>query len=92
MHCSYFKICTENRRYTKCTDNGKKATIKQVALDLTWDDTKLGKLWDRCDASDKISTMNQKETTLPFKVDPRLALAIICCEGTGSFDSNYQVR
>ena len=55
-------------------------TKHKVIAALTWDDTKVQKLYNK-------GGMYQK-----YGVDQRMLLAIICQEGTGSFNTNSEVK
>ena len=55
-------------------------TKHKVIAALTWDDTKVQKLYNK-------GGMYQK-----YGVDQRMLLTIICQEGTGSFNTNSEVK
>lgn len=49
----------------------------------TWDQRKIDRVWERC---------REYYDEYGVQVDPRLLIAIVCVEGTGSFDTNSVVK
>lgn len=83
---TYYKCCilqnVDLGAYKRFNTNGnidKDKTIEAIAVDLKWNQDKIDKIWTKC------NTILQETGTI---IDPRLFLAIIKQEGTGSFNTN----
>ena len=61
----------------------EKNISKEDKEKLTWNQRKIDRVWERC---------REYYDEYGVQVDPRLLIAIVCVEGTGSFDTNSVVK